>query len=144
VTPHELSASRMEKFGQIYFSLSAQRRSTFEVSAGLGGLQCRMNFELVIKFWRKPLPDEAVLSMLTSEFKSVLGDTAELDGHDVRDEEINLFVITDDPKRAFRRIKKVLEARGIDEGFSAASRLVGGAHFTSIWPLRATRKFKLP
>jgi len=29
-------------------------------------------------------------------------------------------------------------------GVSAAYRLVGGARFTSIWPLRATRKFTLP
>lgn len=102
-----------------------------------------MNYQLVIKFWRKPLPDESVLATMTSELKSVLGDSAKLDGHDVRDDEINLFVITDDPKRAFRRIKKVLESRGIDQGFSAGSRLVGGAHFTSIWPPRTTRKFRL-
>jgi hypothetical protein len=102
-----------------------------------------MDYHLVIKFWRKPLPDQSVMAELTGELKSVLGDTAKLDGHDVRDDEINLFVITADPKLTFRRIKKVLESRGIEEGFSAGSRLVGGAHFTSIWPLRATRKFKL-
>jgi hypothetical protein len=73
-----------------------------------------------------------------------LGDAANLDGYDVSDNEINLFVLTADPKRAFRRIKTVLESRGILRGVSAASRLVGGAHFTSIWPLRATRKFRLP
>src|SRR5215831_4375153 len=102
-----------------------------------------MNYELVIKFWRKPLPDETALEKIGSELKNVLGDAAKLDGYDVNDDEINLFVITDDPKRAFRRIKKVLETQGIDEGFSAAFRLMGGAHFTSIWPLHATRKFKL-
>ena len=103
-----------------------------------------MNYQLVIKFWRKPLPGESVLAMMASQLKSVLGDTAELDGYDVSDEEINLFVLTDDPRRAFRRVKKALETQGVDTGFSAAFRLVGGAHFTSIWPLRATRKFKLP
>jgi hypothetical protein len=103
-----------------------------------------MDYQLVIKFWRKSLDDETFLATIQSELKDVLGDAAELDGYDVSAKEINLFVVTPDPKRAFRRIKTVLERRGIVQGVSAASRLVGGAHFTSIWPLRATRKFKLP
>lgn len=103
-----------------------------------------MDFQLVIKFWRKSLADEAFLPAIQSELKGVLGDAAQLDGYDVSDEEINLFVLTSDPKRSFRRIKAVLDSRGIVQGVSAASRLVGGAHFTSIWPPRSIRKFKLP
>jgi hypothetical protein len=103
-----------------------------------------MDHQLVIKFWRKSLEDESFLPTIQDELKGVLGDAANLDGYDVSDNEINLFVLTADPKHAFRRIKTVLESRGILRGVSAASRLVGGAHFTSIWPLRATRKFKLP
>jgi hypothetical protein len=103
-----------------------------------------MNYQLVIKFWRKSLADESFLPAIQGELQRVLGDAAELDGYDVSDEEINLFVLTPDPKRSFRRIKTVLESRDIVRGVSAASRLVGGAHFTSIWPPRATRKFKLP
>ena len=103
-----------------------------------------MNEELVIKFWKTPLPDEALIADITSELQSVLGDAARLDGHDVKGGEINLFLQTDDPKHAFRRVKKVLESKGIDQGYSAASRLVGGAQFTSIWPLRPMKKFKLP
>lgn len=103
-----------------------------------------MEYQLVIKFWRKSLQDETFLTAIQSDLKQVLGDTAQLDGHDISAEEINLFVVTADPKRSFRRIKPVLESRGIVQGFSAAFRLVGGAHFTSIWPPRSTRKFKLP
>ncbi|MEO7385350.1 MAG: hypothetical protein ABIX37_00280 [Gammaproteobacteria bacterium] len=103
-----------------------------------------MEYQLVIKFWRKSLADETFLSAIQSELKAVLGDAVELDGYDVSDQEINLFVLTPDPKHSFRRIKTVLEGRGIVRGVSAAFRLVGGAHFTSIWPLRSTRKFKLP
>jgi hypothetical protein len=103
-----------------------------------------MNYQLVIKFWRKSLEDETIVSKIQSELKSVLGDSAELDGYDIGAKEINLFVVTPDPKQSFRRINTVLEHRGIVQGVSAASRLVGGAHFTSIWPLRATRKFRLP
>jgi hypothetical protein len=103
-----------------------------------------MDFQLVIKFWRKSLEDEAFLPAIQGELKDVLGDAADLDGYDVSDQEINLFVLTSDPKHSFRRIKTVLDRRGIVRGVSAASRLVGGAQFTSIWPLRPMRKFKLP
>jgi hypothetical protein len=102
-----------------------------------------MNHELVIKFWRQPLPDEALMSAITSDLKSALGDSAKLDGHDVKDGEINLFVLTDDPRHSFRRVKKVLESKQIEQGYSAASRVVGGAQFTSIWPLRPMKKFRI-
>jgi hypothetical protein len=102
-----------------------------------------MNYQLVIKFWRKSLNDETFLASLESDLKEVVKD-ATLDGYDVSPDEINLFVLTDDPKRTFRRIKTVLETKEVLNSVSAASRLAGGAKFTSIWPLRATRKFRLP
>jgi hypothetical protein len=102
-----------------------------------------MEYQLVIKFWRKSLQDEAFLTSIESDLKAVLGD-ASFDGYDISTEEINLFVLTADPKRSFRRVKTVLEGRKIVQGFSAASRLVGGSQFTSIWPPRPMRKFKLP
>lgn len=103
-----------------------------------------MDYQLVIKFWRKSLESEDFISTIQAELKEVLGDSVTLDGYDINAKEINLFVITPDPKHSFRRVKSVLEAKGIVHGVSAASRLVGGAQFTSIWPPRATRKFKLP
>ena len=103
-----------------------------------------MDYQLIIKFWRKSLADETFLPAIQDELKGVLGDAAQLDGYDVSDKEINLFVLTSDPRHSFRRIKTVLENRSIVHGVSAAFRLVGGAQFTSIWPLRSTRKFKLP
>lgn len=103
-----------------------------------------MDHQLVIKFWRPSLENEEFLAPIQAEFQEALGNTAALDGYDVSAKEINLFVITPDPKHSFRRMKSVLEKRGIVQGVSAASRLVGGAHFTSLWPPRVTRKFKLP
>ena len=103
-----------------------------------------MDYQLIIKFWRPSLDDETFLPAIQDELKAVLGDAAELDGYDVSDKEINLFVVTPDPKHSFRRINTILEQRGVVRGVSAAFRLVGGAQFTSIWPLRAMRKFKLP
>ncbi|AXK73373.1 hypothetical protein DWG18_14525 [Lysobacter sp. TY2-98] len=102
-----------------------------------------MDYELVIKFYRKSLDDEAFLATIEEELKPVLGASARTDGYDVRPKDINLFVQTDDPRTVFRKIKSVLEARGIERGVSAAYRLVGGAQFTSIWPTRPMRRFTL-
>ena len=103
-----------------------------------------VDYQLVVKFWRRSLEDQDFLATIQPELKEVLGDSAALDGYDVNAKEINLFVMTPNPKHTFRRIKSVLEERGIVQGVSAAYRLGGGARFPSLWPLRATRKFKLP
>ena len=103
-----------------------------------------MDYQLVIKFWRKSLADEAFLATVEDELKKVLKDSVELEGYDVSAKEINLFMLTADPRTSFRKARDVLEGMGVQQGLSAAYRLVGGAQFTSIWPLRAMRKFKLP
>ena len=103
-----------------------------------------MDYQLVIKLWRKSLADEAFLATIESELKSALGDSVELEGYDVGPKEINLFMLTADPRIAFRKARDVLERQGVTNGLSAAFRRHGGAEFTSVWPLRATRKFKLP
>lgn len=103
-----------------------------------------MDHQLIIKFWRKSLADEAFLATIEVDLKQALGDSVELEGFDVSPKEINLFMLTADPRPAFRRANDVLQRLGIVNGVSAAYRLVGGARFTSVWPLRATRKFSLP
>lgn len=103
-----------------------------------------MDYQLVIKFWRKSLEGEVFLETIEGELKEALGGAAVLDGFDVTPKEINLFVLTPDPRHAFRKARDVLERLGVQHGVSAAFRLVGGARFTSIWPLRNTRKFTLP
>ena len=60
-----------------------------------------MDYQLVIKFWRKSLEDEAFLATIEGELKEALGGTAEVDGFDVSSKEINLFVLTDDPVTLF-------------------------------------------
>lgn len=103
-----------------------------------------MEYQLVIKLWRASLTEEEFLATIQDRLKLALGDSVELEGHDVSAKEVNLFMLTDDPKLAFRKAKDVLASLGVENGVSAAFRLHGGAQFTSLWPLRSTRKFKLP
>jgi hypothetical protein len=104
----------------------------------------RMDYQLIIKFYRPSLTDEAFLATIEARLKAALGDTVVLEGFDVSAKEINLFMATADPKHSFRKSKDVIAELGIERGVSAAYRLVGGAKFTSLWPLRGTRKFTLP
>ena len=103
-----------------------------------------MQQQLIIKFYRPSLTDESFLATLEADLKAALGDAVESEGFDVSAKEINLFLLTEDPKHTFRRAKDVIEKLGVERGLSAASRLVGGAKFTPLWPPRATRKFTLP
>jgi hypothetical protein len=103
-----------------------------------------MQQQLIIKFYRPSLEDEGFLATLEAELKQALGDAIESEGMDVSAREVNLFLLAEDPKQAFRRAKDVIERHGVTRGVSAASRLVGGAKFTPLWPPRATRKFTLP
>jgi len=103
-----------------------------------------MDYQLIIKFWRKSLADEAFLATIEAGLKQALGDKVELEGYDVHRDEINLFMLTADPRQSFRKARDVLERMGVVQGVSSAYRLVGGAKFTSLWPLRTTRKFTLP
>ena len=103
-----------------------------------------MEYQLVIKFWRKSLADEAFLATIEERLKGALGKAVELEGYDVSPKEINLFMLASDPRHSFRRVKDVLEELGVLSGVSAAFRVAGGTQFTSVWPLRSTRKFRLP
>jgi len=103
-----------------------------------------MDYQLVVKFWRKSLESEDFLTTIEARLQAALGDAVELEGYDVTAKEINLFMATADPRHAFRRVRSVLEELGIEHGVSAAFRLVGGAQFTSLWPARPMRKFALP
>lgn len=103
-----------------------------------------MQYQVVIKLWRGSLSEEGFLTSIQEQLKQALGDLVELEGHDVSPREVNLFMLTDDPRTSFRKARDVLEKLGVENGVSAAFRLNGGAQFTSLWPLRATRKFKLP
>ena len=103
-----------------------------------------MDYQLVVKFWRKSLESEDFLATIEDQLRTALGESVELDGYDVSPKEINLFMMTADPRHSFRRVRDVLEGLGIQHGVSAAYRLVGGAQFKSLWPARPMRKFTLP
>jgi hypothetical protein len=121
---------------------SSRRGFARRLRPGVG--DCSMEYQLVIKLWRPSLADESVVASIEGALENAFRGSLELEGYDTSPKEFNFFMLTADPRPAFRRAKDVLEGLGIVDGISAAYRLNGGAQLTSIWPLRSMRKFKLP
>ena len=101
-----------------------------------------MQSQLVLKFRRPALDNPGALA-LEASLAAALGDSVEMDGHNVGMRDINLFIITADPASTFRRCKPVLEPLQLLDRVVAAHRFVGGLQFKVIWPLKWGRKFSI-
>lgn len=102
-----------------------------------------MQHQLVLQFRRSSLDDADVIAALESGLGQTLGTLAELDGHDIGKRVVNLFLLAADPASVFRRSKPLLQELQLLDRVTAAHRVVGGAQFKVIWPLRVRSKFKL-
>ena len=67
-----------------------------------------MDFQLVLQFRGDSLDDFDVMVALEEELMEELGDSADVDGHDVGSGETNIFIFTSDPTGTFDRAKPVL------------------------------------
>jgi len=63
-----------------------------------------------------------------------LSDIAIVDGHDGGSGEINIFLLTDDPKRAFDEAKRVLGSKDTLVGIRVAFRETSGETYIPLWP----------
>lgn len=78
-----------------------------------------MRYQLVLQM-PAASSDFDELVALEGQAESLLGDAGVVDGHDLGSGEMNIFVLTDDPLRAFDRLKPLVAA-----DFAAAYREVG-------------------
>ena len=62
------------------------------------------DYQLVLQFCGDSLQDLDELIALEDELIEQLGDSADVDGHDVGSGETNIFIFTSDPKQTFERI----------------------------------------
>ena len=63
-----------------------------------------------------------------------IGNDAAVDGHDAGSGEMNIFLLTDDPNRAFQEVKKVLESLRATDTLRAAFRERTGDDYRIVWP----------
>ena len=103
-----------------------------------------MQYQLILRFRKVSIDHPTQIKTLELALAELLGDTATLDGYDTSAREVNLFIMTAEPATTFRRSKPVLQQLLLLDKVTAAYRLVGGARFTVLWPLKYGRKFILP
>jgi len=81
------------------------------------------------------------LVALEDELISALGESADVDGHDIGTSEANIFVLTSAPLKTFQDIKPTIENAGLLQLATVAFRSVQGDAFTVIWPANAAQQF---
>ena len=67
-----------------------------------------------------------------------LSDLGKVDGHDAGSGEMNIFILTDRPKLAFERVKRVLGTKDFMPDLKVAYREVGKDEFTILYPAGLT------
>ena len=102
-----------------------------------------MNYQLVLQFRGDSLVDYDAMIALEDELRSELGDSAEVDGHDVGSGETNIFIFTTDPVQTFHRSKIALERKQCLGAVTAAYRRVDGESYTTIWPVASKKEFRI-
>jgi len=63
-----------------------------------------------------------------------LGRTVVVDGHDIGSDEMNIFILTDDPLAAFKLVQQTDEATRPEGKMRAAYRSVDEEDFVCLWP----------
>ncbi|MEA3211932.1 MAG: hypothetical protein QOE70_4989 [Chthoniobacter sp.] len=99
-----------------------------------------MDYQLVLHFRGDSLEDLDATVALEDDLIQELGDSADVDGHDVGSGETNIFIFTSDPAATFLRARTVLQRRQQLKSVVAAYREVEGEQFTVIWPEGSRRE----
>ena len=102
-----------------------------------------MTYQLVLQFRGDSLEDLDATVRLENELIEKLGDSAEVDGHDVGSAETNIFISTPDPAATFQRARPVLEHRQQLQSVTAAYREIEGERYIVIWPKDSQRQFRV-
>ena len=100
-----------------------------------------MRYQLVLQVSVDAFDDDAAVSALEERLRSVLADSANVDGHDIGSGRVNIFINTHDPGDSFGRCKYVLHAADHLSSLTAAFREVDGQTYTVIWPEGSTGPF---
>lgn len=93
-----------------------------------------MEYQLVLQFKRDSLKDFDAMIALEEELTETLGNSADIDGHDVGSGETNIFIFTSDPLSTFQKARTVIERRQMINNLTAAYRDMNGERYAVIWP----------
>lgn len=102
------------------------------------------SYQFVIQFPESAFSASDDLVRYEDALISVLGETHDLDGHDIGSGEVNFFVFTDDPVGALDMIRKAMGGVLLSHPeVRAAARLIDDEIYQPLWPLGDVRDFDI-
>ena len=94
-----------------------------------------MKYQLTIQLPSALYGDLYWLATLEDRLDTILVDSI-VDGHDIANDIINIFIHTDEPVMTFSLVKNLLEADRVDlTKIRSNYRELTGEHYTHLWPL---------
>ena len=101
-----------------------------------------MKYQLVLQWPASSLEDYDCMIEIEDLLIEQLSDDSQVDGHDQGSGEVNIFILTNAPERAFGDAKEILAARGLLTRARVAFREVGGDEYTVLWP-KGLKRFEV-
>jgi len=102
-----------------------------------------MKYQLVIQFpLTGSVEDFERLIALENELGVVLRGEHKIDGHDLGEEEMNIFIHTDTPKEAFTLAKNVLTEKEL-KTVTVAYREFNREEYSVLWPEHSNVEFRV-
>jgi hypothetical protein len=101
-----------------------------------------MKYQLVLQWPASSIKDYDAMIEVEDALIERLTEGSEVDGHDAGSGEVNIFIRTDDPSRAFNEVKRVLGSRDFWVDARVAYREVARTRYTILWPKDLT-EFKV-
>lgn len=98
-----------------------------------------MTYQLVLQLPASSIADYDRMLKLEEQIIEGLGDLGDVDGHDMGEGEANIFVLTDEPRLVFERIRMLVGTQELMRDLRAAYREVGASNFTIVHPSDLTR-----
>src|ERR1700730_18667756 len=97
-----------------------------------------MKYQLVFQWPASSVEDYDAMINVEEVLIEKLSDENEVDGHDAGSGEVNIFVLTNDPNRAFNQVKAILSGHGLWGDARVAYREIAGSNYTILWPMDLT------
>jgi hypothetical protein len=97
-----------------------------------------MRYQLVLQWPAASIRDYDAMVGIEDTLIERLSAANEVDGHDAGSGEMNIFIRTDDPERAFAEIEGILGSRDFWVDARVAYREVGGDQYVVLWPTSLT------
>jgi len=93
-----------------------------------------MKYQLVLQWPASSIKDYDAMIAIENVLLEKLSSSSEIDGHDAGSGEVNIFIHTDDPQRAFAEVKAVLGSRDFWIDARVAYRELDKGEYTILWP----------